>query len=309
MCACSSITSICGRLCRFPSLEVIRIVRRRHLHCARAELRLRQFIGDDRNLPLHQRQQNMLAVQMRVALIFRIHRDRRIAQHGLRPRGRHRNELIRPHHRIANLPQLPCHVLVLYFQIRDRRLAPRTPVHNVLAAINQPFFIQPDEHFAHRARKVLVHGEILAVPVDRRAQPLHLVENRAPVELFHSQTRSMNFSRPRSRRFLPSFARCSLHHHLRGDPGVIRPRQPQRDEPAHAMPAHNNVHLRLVQHVPHVQPPGNIRRRQQQREYRTRLALRRRGHREEFFFDPVLGPARFNRARLVGFGQFVRHRI
>ena len=34
---------------------------------------------------------------------------------------------------------------------------------------------------------------------------------------------------------------------------------------------------------------------------------RRRGHGEEFLFDPVLGPARFNRARLVGFGQFVRH--
>ena len=28
---------------------------------------------------------------------------------------------------------------------------------------------------------------------------------------------------------------------------------------------------------------------------------------EEFFLDPIVGPARFNRARLVRFRQFVRH--
>ncbi len=91
--------------------------------------------------------------------------------------------------------------------------------------------------------------------------------------------------------------------------GVIGARQPQRDKAAHAMPAHDDVHLRLVEHVAHVQAAGHIRRRQQQREHWPRFALGRRGHGEKFFFDPVVGPARFNRARLVGFGQFVRHGI
>ena len=45
----------------------------------------------------------------------------------------------------------------------------------------------------------------------------------------------------------------ALHHHLRGDAGMIGARQPQRDESAHAMPAHDDVHLRLVEHVAHVQ--------------------------------------------------------
>ena len=54
-------------------LKIVGIVRRRHLHRARAELRLCQFIGDDGNLAVHQRQQNMLAVQMRVALVFLVH--------------------------------------------------------------------------------------------------------------------------------------------------------------------------------------------------------------------------------------------
>ena len=82
----------------------------------------------------------------------------------------------------------------------------------------------------------------------------------------------MNFSRPRSLRFLPSLVELFLHHHLRRDAGVIGARQPQRDESAHAMPAHNDVHLRLVEHVAHVQAPGDVRRRQQQREYRPRFA-------------------------------------
>src|SRR5438445_12071536 len=73
------------------------------------------------------------------------------------------------------------------------------------------------------------------------------------------------------------------------------------------MPAHNDVHLRLVEHVPHVQPPSHIRRRQKQREHWTRFTRRRRRNGEQLFLRPVLGPARFNRARLVRFGKLVRH--
>ena len=122
-------------------LEVIRIMRRRHLHRARAELRLRQLVGDDRNLAFHQRQQHFLPVQMRVALIASIHRNRRIAQHRLRTRSSHGDEFFRPHHRISNLVQLPRHVLVLHLEVRDCRPAVRAPVHDVLPAVDQSFFI------------------------------------------------------------------------------------------------------------------------------------------------------------------------
>ena len=39
------------------------------------------------------------------------------------------------------------------------------------------------------------------------------------------------------------------------------------------MPAHNDVHLRLVEHVPHVQAAGHVRRRQKQGEHRARRLL------------------------------------
>src|SRR5207253_766516 len=64
---------------------------------------------------------------------------------------------------------------------------------------------------------------------------------------------------------------------------------------------------RLVEHVPHVQPPSHIRRRQKQREHWTRFTRRRSRNGEQLFLRPVLGPARFNRARLVRFGQIVAH--
>ena len=134
-----------------------------------------------------------------------------------------------PNHRIANLVQLALHLFVLDLKIGDRRLAARTPVDDVLAAIDQPFFIQADEDLAHGARQAFVHGEVFAVPIDRRAQPLHLVENRAavmPLPFPHALDES--FAAQIARAFLPSRRQLALHHHLRGDAGVVGSRQPQR---------------------------------------------------------------------------------
>ncbi len=69
-------------------LEVVGIVRGRNLDRAGAELGIGEnVVGDDRDLAIHQRQQDVLAVQMTVALVGGVHGDRGIAQHGLRTRG------------------------------------------------------------------------------------------------------------------------------------------------------------------------------------------------------------------------------
>jgi len=75
-------------------LEVVGIVGRRYLHGASAEFRIRQLVGDDWNLAIQQRQQNFLAVQMLVAFVFLVHRDRGVAQHRLRPGRGHRDEFV-----------------------------------------------------------------------------------------------------------------------------------------------------------------------------------------------------------------------
>ena len=65
----------------------------------------------------------------------------------------------------------------------------------------------------------------------------------------------------------------ALDHHLGGDAGVIGARKPERAIAAHAPPAGEDIHLRLVEHVAHVQAAGDVGRRQQDDE--GGLAVRR----------------------------------
>src|SRR5712692_1292180 len=97
---------------------------------------------------------------MFIALVPGIDGDSGVAQHGLGTRGGHGNELFAPHDRIAYLVDLPRRLLVLYFEIRDRGHAARTPVHDVLAAIDQALLIQTHEDFSYRNVEPLLHGEV-----------------------------------------------------------------------------------------------------------------------------------------------------
>ncbi len=242
-------------------LKVVGIVCGRHFHSARAKFRLREFVGDDRNLAIHQRQHDFLAMQMLVAFVFGVNGDRGIAQHRLGTSRGHRDELVTSDDRITNLPQMSRDIFVLHFEIRDRSLVPGTPVHDVVATINQALFVQADEHFAHGVRKIVVHGEVFAVPVDGGAEALHLVEDGAAVKLLPLPNALDKFLAAHVAALLAFFFQLLLDHHLCGDAGVIGAGQPERDEAAHAMPAHDDVHLRLVEHVAHVQAPRDIGRR------------------------------------------------
>ena len=60
-------------------------------------------------------------------------------------------------------------------------------------------------------------------------------------------------------------------------------------------------------HVPHVQAPRDVRRRQGQGEDRLLGIGRRSFHVEQSFLDPVLRPAGLYGAGFVGLGQIVWH--
>jgi len=94
---------------------------------------------------------------------------------------------------------------------------------------------------------------------------------------------------------------------LRGNAGVVGARQPEREIAAHAMPAEDDVHLGLLEHVTHVEATGDVGRRQKQAERVAHVPLGRRGRVEEPFIFPIVGPARLNRARLVRLRKFVWH--
>ena len=220
-----------------------------------------------------------------------------------------------PMHRVADLPQVALVLVVDHFEIADGGLAARAPVDDVGAAIDEPLLVEADEGLAHRHREALVHGEVFAVPVDRGAEALHLVENGSAVvapPLPHALDEGL------AAHLLPRGALADhlpLHQHLGGDAGVIGAGNPQNPLAAHAAPAGQDVALRVLEHVAHVQVAGHVGRRQQNGKgglaVQALVLVCGRGRRlgEELFAHPVFGPVIFNGGRVVGFGQVVGHGV
>ena len=189
-----------------------------------------------------------------------------------------------------------------HFQVGDGGLAARAPIDDVGAAIDQSLLIEPDEGLAHGHGARAVHGEVLARPVDARAQPPHLVEDGVAVVLLPlPDAFDEGFAAQLLAGFV-LFGQLAFDHQLGGNAGVVGARNPQRQIAAHAAPASEDVHLGMFQHVPHVQPAGDIRRRQQHGEDGRRSRVAGARLIEQLLFDPVGRPAIFNRGRVVGFG-------
>ena len=79
----------------------------------------------------------------------------------------------------------------------------------------------------------------------------------------------------------------------------------------HAVPAGEDIHLRLVEHVTHVQAAGDVGRGQQDGKWVRGRRIAWRGSRliEELFADPIFGPVVFEMGGIVGFWQVVGHGV
>ncbi len=120
-------------------LVVVEVVGRRDLHAAAAEGRIDVIVGDDRDLAPGQRQAQGLAHEVPVALVLGVHRDRDVAEHGLRSRRRDDQVARAVGERIAQVPQRPGLGLGDDFEVGQRGVQHRIPVHEALAAIDQAF--------------------------------------------------------------------------------------------------------------------------------------------------------------------------
>ncbi len=67
-------------------LVVVEVVAGRDLHAAGAERRIDVLVGDDRNQAIGERQATLLADEMPIALVFRMHGDGGVAEHRFRTR-------------------------------------------------------------------------------------------------------------------------------------------------------------------------------------------------------------------------------
>ncbi len=254
-------------------LEVVEIVRRRDLHRAGALLRVRVFVGDDRDQAADQRQAHALAHERGVALVLGVDGDRRVAQHRLGACRRHGDDLAGlgtglVHDRIVEVPEVALHLDLLDLEVRDRGLELRVPVHEALVAVDQALRVQIDEDLRHRAdhllvgRAALTHGEALARPVAGGAEPLQLGDDgaarfRLPGPDLVEEGRAAD---------LAAAGLLRLHHpalddHLRGDAGMVHARLPQHVAPAHPLEAGQDVLQRVVERVTDMQRARHVRRR------------------------------------------------
>ena len=73
----------------------------------------------------------------------------------------------------------PGHLALFHFEIGNRGVELRIPVDQALVAVNQALAVQLHEHFADGEREPFVHGETLARPIGRSAEPAQLAGDRA----------------------------------------------------------------------------------------------------------------------------------
>mmetsp|Transcript_6666 Transcript_6666/g.16814 ORF Transcript_6666/g.16814 Transcript_6666/m.16814 type:complete len:343 (-) Transcript_6666:705-1733(-) len=251
-----------GQVVALAAREIVRVVRRRHLHHAGALLHVDQLgVEHDRQLAPAERVHHELAVQVGVARVLRMHGHRTVGQHGLQTRGGDLEPLVAVGHRVQEVihgaervllglqlavdqlpghlePRGPVHLHLVHLDLRERRVQRAAPVHQAVGTVDQTLLVHLHEGLGDGARTHLVHGERLTRPVQRTAQSAQLVADVAALGLLplpHT-LEELLAAQIVSRLVLLAHQR-SLHHRLRGDAGVIRARHPQHFVSAHAVPA------------------------------------------------------------------------
>ena len=229
----------------FADGVVDRIVRRRDLHGAGAELAIDHRIGDDRNASPGERNDDAPADPLAIARVVRMDGDRRVAEHRLRPRGRDLDREASIFGRIADRPKEAVAFLVVDFGVGKRRLRIGIPVDQPRSAIDEPLAIELHENLDDRSRERRIQGEALARPIWAEAERAkRLVDGPAVIFAPAPDARDERVAAERVARqaFFGEFAH---HDGFGGDRGVILTGQPIGVLAQHSMVARQHVHRRV----------------------------------------------------------------
>ena len=250
-----------GELVVAADLEVHRVVPRRDLDRARAELRVDAVVRDDGHSPLDHGHDHLAADGVRVTRVVGMDRHGRVGEERRGPHRRDREPAAALGERVDDPVEHVVLLDVLDLEVGDRRLVVRAPVDDPVRPVDPAALPETYEERHHGADVLVVHGEPLARVVDRRAEPPVLAHDRParPLEPVPG---------PRDERLAADLAargalrdELLLDDVLRRDAGVVVPRLPERVEPLHPVPADQDVLHRAVQRVPHVELARDVRRR------------------------------------------------
>ena len=150
---------------------------------------------------------------------------------------------------------------LLHFQVGNRRVQFRVPVHKAFVLVNQTFPVQFDKDFRDRFRAALIHGETFARPVGRRPEGAELVGDGAaglslPLPDLLEKCLATDIA--------PVDLLCGklpFDHGLRRDAGMVRSRLPQSVFAGLALVPNQDVLNGEGERVAHMQAAGDVRRR------------------------------------------------
>ena len=282
-------------------LVVVGVVGRGDLDHAGAEGLVHVVVGDHRHQAAGDGQAHLLADQVGVALVFRVHHHRGVAQHRLGPGGGHHQRFGAALDRVADVPQVAFFLFAFHLQVGDGALEDRVPAHQPLAAVDQAFFVQAHEGLGDHLGELVVHGEVLMVPAHAVAHAAHLLRDGGAGLLLPLPHTRDEILAAQVVAALALVLQLALHHDLRGDAGMVGAGHPQRVEAAHAVVARQRVHDGLVERMAHVQRARHVGRRQLDAE--AGLGRIQRG-----LIDAALLPQRppvgLDRGGFEGLGEF-----
>ncbi len=278
-----------------PDVEVGRVVPGRDLQGPGAELGLDVGVGDDLQPPADDRQDRRLPHQARVAVVVRVHGDRRVGEHGLRPHRGHGERPVPAGQRVVDVVERVGDLALVDLEVRDRRLQARIPVDHVVVAVDQALAVEVHEDLQDRGGIALVEREALVLVVARRAEALVLLDDRRAVLLAPlPDALDERLAAERLAARALGLQRL-LDLALRRDAGVVGAEDPARAPAQHAVVADQRVLDRAVERVAHVQRPGDVRGRDRDRVVLGARAVRLGAE------EPGLQPAREDpRLRLGG---------
>ena len=250
-----------GQVMALANLVVVGVMSGGDLNNAGALGHIGVLIADNGDLPVHQGQNDMAAMQVCIAGILCIDGDSGIAQHGLRTGGSQLQQLAGLLDGIQQMPEIACLLLVLNLSIGDGGVAVGAPVDHTVAAVDLAFLVQADKNFLNGVGAALVHGEALTLPVAGGAQLLQLLNDAVAIGIFPLPGTLQEAIT--ADHFLGQAVGTHGLDNLRlgGDGCVVGAGQPQGLEALHTFGADQDVLHGVVNGVAHVQLAGDVGRR------------------------------------------------
>ena len=172
--------------------------------------------------------------------------------------------------RVFEVPHVAGNFEVLDFQIADRGFEMRIPVDQPFGAVDQPVLVHLDEDLDDRIVEIAGavglgrarragHGKGVAVPVAGGAQPLHLAYDGGAVLGFPVPDMAQEFfARHVGAAAVAVTGELFFHLKLRGNARMVLTRLPERVVALHPVPAHQDIHERVVEGMAHVQRTGDV---------------------------------------------------